>query len=97
MRQMEQMTTWILRRYMRYLVLGAFSACATLNLALHAGAGLQYYCEEGERERERDHLLCKASNAHCSYNQSYSYYLIDLPFGVLLQSVVTVLHSRLFF
>ncbi|XP_068201970.1 uncharacterized protein [Palaemon carinicauda] len=44
--QVEQIAAWVVRKYIRFLVLGALSACAMLNVALHAGAGLQYYCEE---------------------------------------------------
>ncbi|XP_064108654.1 uncharacterized protein LOC135217015 [Macrobrachium nipponense] len=43
--QVEQIASWVVRKYIRFLLLGAVSACAMLNLALHAGAGLQYYCE----------------------------------------------------
>ncbi|XP_071515864.1 uncharacterized protein [Panulirus ornatus] len=46
MREMEQMVSWVIRKYIKFLVLGALSSCALLNLALHAGAGLQYYCQD---------------------------------------------------
>ncbi|XP_042889229.1 uncharacterized protein LOC122264423 [Penaeus japonicus] len=44
--QVEQMMYWIMRKYVKFLVLGALSSCALLNVALHAGAGMQYYCQE---------------------------------------------------
>ncbi|XP_047493582.1 uncharacterized protein LOC125042159 [Penaeus chinensis] len=44
--QMEQMMSWVVRKYVKFLVLGALSSCALVNVALHAGAGMQYYCQE---------------------------------------------------
>lgn len=44
--QVEHLASWIVRKYVKFLLLGALSACAMLNLALHAGTGLQYYCQE---------------------------------------------------
>ncbi|XP_069184283.1 uncharacterized protein [Procambarus clarkii] len=46
MSHLGQTASWVVRKYVRFLVIGAFSTCAFLNLALHAGAGLQYYCRE---------------------------------------------------
>ncbi|XP_045593650.1 uncharacterized protein [Procambarus clarkii] len=42
----KQKVSRVVREYVRFLVIGAFSTCAFLNLALQAGAGLQYYCQE---------------------------------------------------
>jgi len=43
---MERIASWACRKYVRFLMLGALSSCAFLNLALHAGMGLTYYCSE---------------------------------------------------
>nr|XP_053626227.1 uncharacterized protein LOC128684122 [Cherax quadricarinatus] len=45
-RQVEQTVSWVMRKYVRFLVVGALTTCTILNLALHAGAGLQYYCRQ---------------------------------------------------
>ncbi|XP_071515851.1 uncharacterized protein [Panulirus ornatus] len=45
-RRRELLVSWVMRKYVKFLVLGALSSCALLNLALHAGAGLQYYCQD---------------------------------------------------
>ncbi|XP_071514239.1 uncharacterized protein [Panulirus ornatus] len=45
-RRRELLVLWVMRKYVKFLVLGALSSCALLNLALHAGAGLQYYCQD---------------------------------------------------
>ncbi|XP_069949656.1 uncharacterized protein [Cherax quadricarinatus] len=45
-RQVEQTVSWIMRKYVRFLVVGALTTCTILNLALHAGTGLQYYCRQ---------------------------------------------------
>nr|XP_053626228.1 uncharacterized protein LOC128684123 [Cherax quadricarinatus] len=45
-RQVEQTVSWVMRKYVRFLVVGALTTCTILNLALHAGTGLQYYCRQ---------------------------------------------------
>lgn len=44
----SQILAWTLKRYVRYIAIGTLAMCAAVNVALHAGAGLQYICEEGE-------------------------------------------------
>ncbi|XP_042243190.1 uncharacterized protein LOC121880157 isoform X2 [Homarus americanus] len=44
--KLEQMVTCFVRKYLMFAVLGMISSCAFVNMALHAGAGLHYYCQE---------------------------------------------------
>ncbi|XP_042243192.1 uncharacterized protein LOC121880158 [Homarus americanus] len=44
--QVDLMVSWVMRKYVKFLVLGALSSCALLNLALRAGTGLHYYCQD---------------------------------------------------
>ncbi|KAG0725831.1 Xylosyltransferase 1 [Chionoecetes opilio] len=43
---LERMTSWAARKYGRLVVAGGLSTFLVLNLTLHAGAGLHYYCTQ---------------------------------------------------
>ena len=51
--EIEHMTSWAARKYGRLVLASGLSTFLMVNLTLHAGAGLHYYCSHGERERER--------------------------------------------
>lgn len=51
---LEVLTRWAARKYGRLVVASGLCTFMMLNLTLHAGPGLHYYCSKGEGERERD-------------------------------------------